>query len=139
MLDILLNRSSVPLKAIMKELIYDEVIKGEKTIKYLNQKSSLVSLKDPKGNDYKVKFSVNKGKNANNIIPHYREGNRLLVGKYILYNKSKPCVVKSLNRDGTVDLMIQTKEFPNIKLEKVTLIEKYGVNMYDLDNLPYMV
>lgn len=138
-IDLLLGRSAVPLKLAMKELEYEEEIKGNTQIQYLNQKNASVTITNPKGNKFKVTYSVNKGKNANNIIPHYREGNRILIGKWVLYNKTKPCQVKALNKDMTLDLTIQAKEFPNIAMSKVTLIEKYGVNMYDLDNLPYVV
>lgn len=84
----------------------------------------------------KVKFSVNK-------IPFQqqtsfeREGLRLLVGKYVIYQK-RIALLKAINRDLTVDLQnLSTGTVKGgVKMKKVKMIEHAGVNVYDLNNLP---
>jgi hypothetical protein len=71
-----------------------------------------------------------------------RSGKRLLIGRYCLIDKKKPYRVTSLNSNGTVNLkhVVNPNDIlSNIALSKITLIEKSGVNIYDLKNLPSYV
>ena len=69
-----------------------------------------------------------------------RDGLRLLVGRYVIYQK-RIAMLKAINRDYTVDLQNLTtgtvKQLVNMK--RVKMIERAGVNIYDLGNLPVAV
>lgn len=68
-----------------------------------------------------------------------REGKRLLVGRYALYD-SRPAYVKGLSGDHKVEIIetIQKKE-RKVDVSSLALLETSGVNIFKLDQEPLMV
>ena len=68
-----------------------------------------------------------------------REGKRLLVGRYALYD-SRPVYVKGLSGNHQVEIIetIQKKE-RKVDVSSLALLETSGVNIFKLDQEPLMV
>ena len=83
---------------------------------------------------------MGKNSSANSKFVDEREGARLLVGRYVVVDSKIIAIVKSLKRDGTVNVqLIKTKEEKTYKISEVKLLEEFGVNTFNLKNLPYLV
>lgn len=71
-----------------------------------------------------------------------REGTRLLVGRYCLLDDRKQMQVMQFNKDDSMMLRsIHTHEplSTRIPIDRVKFIERYGVSVYDSNNLPEML
>ena len=101
---VVLQRNNVPVTQFMKEFLYEEELTSDKNFKYEEGKDLDVRCSDKDGNKVKVKFSVSKIPITNtSITPSERDGLRLLLGRYVIYQK-RIALLKCINRDYTVDL-----------------------------------
>ena len=68
-----------------------------------------------------------------------REGRRLLVGRFCLLDGTKQMQVLQFNSDDTVLLRSAKTHEPlnmRVPIERIKFIERYGVSVYNLDDLP---
>lgn len=87
-LNVVLQRNNVPVTQFMKEFLYEEELASEKTFKYEEGTDLEVKCSDQAGNKVKVKFSVTKVNCQNGqVLPTERDGLRLLIGRYVIYQK----------------------------------------------------
>ena len=136
---LLLNRTSIPVSNIVKELLYDEEMKQNSQYKLQAQEKIQVTCLDSKGRRIHINFKVSKNRNEDLLLPMEREGHRILVGKFVILDKRKICRVKSANKGYSFDIQVLNtgelmKDMPESRL---TPMEKYGVNVYDLNSMPY--
>jgi hypothetical protein len=140
-LSVVLQRNNVPVTQFMKEFLYEEEFTSDKTFKFENAQDLEVKCSDSLGNKVKVKFSVLRGvhESCGSDVAELseRDGLRLLVGRYVIYQK-RIALLRQINRDLTVDLQnLSTGTIrQNVKMKKVKMIEHSGVNVYDITNLP---
>jgi hypothetical protein len=88
----------------MKEFLHEEELKSDKAFKFEENPDMEVKCTDSAGNKVKVKFSISKLDCTNGVLlPTERDGLRLLVGRYIIYQK-RIAILRKVNRDYTVDL-----------------------------------
>ena len=89
-------------------------------------------LKDSEGNQYEITFNVQE-ETAELSEPY---GKRLLVGKYVLY-QGRPAYVKSLRGNKMVEIIETISKIERkVLVSNLSLIEKFGVNVYQLDKEP---
>jgi hypothetical protein len=129
----------VPVTQFMKEFLFEEEFSSDKTFKYEAAKDLEVKCFDSQGNKMKVKFSVNRMPIAGQQV-FEREGLRLLVGRYVIYQK-RIALLKAINRDNTVDLqnLVTGSIKQGVKMKNIKMIEHSGVNVYDMNALPEAV
>lgn len=123
----------------MKEFLHEEEFISDKSFSYAEATDLEIKCSDPEGNKMKVKFSISEAK-AGETLPAERDGLRLLVGRYVIYQK-RIAFVCSINRDNTIDLLnLSTGTVKqNVKMKNVKMIEHGGVNVWDLRDLPAAV
>ena len=96
---------------------------------HLNRERVL-KLFDLIGEEYEVSYVVSKSRP--HIVPDEKEGLKLLVGRYVMYDQ-KVAYVKSLNSNGNMELIEvlskkeHTVQYPDANLQ---LIERFGVNIF---------
>ena len=64
-----------------------------------------------------------------------------MVGKYVLY-EGKPCFVRKLNSNGVIDIVETISKMERrvkVDNENLQLIEKWGVNVFNINQEPSKV
>lgn len=66
-------------------------------------------------------------------------GKRLLVGRYVLY-QGRPCYVRSVRANGMLEIIETISKIERkVNIQNISLIEKYGVNVFKLGFEPQMI
>ena len=88
---------------------------------------------------YEITFLVTELKSHLRIESQEREGKRLLVGRYALYN-SKPVYVRALHGNNTVEIVETiSKSEKTVDVSKLKLLERSGVNVFKLNQEPQLI
>jgi hypothetical protein len=97
-------------------------------------------MKDSRGNQYEITFSVSKiDQSIQGLEINESYGNRLLVGRYVLY-QGRPAYVRSIKANGMLDIIETISKIERkVSILNVSCIEKYGVNVYKSGNEPQIV
>jgi hypothetical protein len=97
--------NSKPMPLLMERFLENEVIRSSEMFAYSDLNSEqFTSMKDSKGNQYEITFSVSKIESSFGIEINEPYGNRLLVGRYVLY-QGRPAYVRSLKANGMLDII----------------------------------
>lgn len=136
-LSVILQRNSVPVTMFMKEFLHEEEFSSDKAFRYQHAVDLEVKCSDSAGNKIKVKFSITR---ASEKYPHERDGLRLLVGRYVIYQK-RVALLRAINRDYTIDVQnLSTGTVKSgVKMKNVKMIERNGVNIYNLASVPLAI
>lgn len=130
------------MKQIMKEYLFQEELISTQPFKYQALQSQTIKYPlDNKGAELKLTFSVEKLRNTRHLLPMERPGTRLLIGRFVLVDKRKPCRIRSIHRNGSCDIILleTNKVITNVPMDRISPIERYGVNVYDINNMPYSI
>lgn len=121
---------------------YDEIVKvylEEEIISYegkWNQERT-IKLWDLRGDLYELTYVISPARPY--TIPDEKDGHRLLIGRYVMH-EGKAAYVKSVGANGNVDLVeVLSKSIETVPYQKVEMIEKFGVNVFDLNKEPQLV
>jgi hypothetical protein len=77
--------------------------------------------------------------NSQDVKMTERQGRRLLIGRYVLF-QGKVAYVKNLLGNGLIEIVeIVSKKDRTIHWKNVTLIETHGVSVFKLDKEPLIV
>jgi len=136
---LLINRTSVPVNQIVKEMLYEEPMQMSERIRLADQQRTSVLVQDAQGRMFKIWFFINKRSNQSGRLPMEREGKRFLVGKFAVLDKKNLVRVKAVNRNGTFDIVgvNDDREMKDVSEARLLPIERYGVNTYDLQAQPF--
>lgn len=120
---------------------HDQRNKQYFTYDQLNKETTVV-LMDPVGKvQYSVTFVLTQVNQRDEPLPPQTEmtGERLLVGRYVIY-QGRTCYVRSMTNHIKVKICdIFTKEDMVVQLDHVKLIEKSGVNVFELGREPMII
>lgn len=96
-------------------------------------REQIAVLRDFQDNQYEITFLVTEIKSHLRIESQEREGKRLLVGRYALYN-SKPVFVRALHGNNTVEIVETiSKSEKKVDISKLNFLEQSGVNVFKLN------